>query len=93
MSNRNHNSACAQVVATKKHNRTKLIKFRVTADEIDMIDTAAAGRQMDRSGWLRHASKLQAARELSYRPPPPLQLDPRDVAAARQATITDAMEG
>ena len=67
-----------------------MVKFRCTTEEIDQIDTAAAGRRMDRSGWLRHASKLQAARELSYRPPPPLQLDPRDVAIFNQAKVRNA---
>ena len=90
MSNRTVDNVCAPAVATPK--RRNLLKVRVTFGELDQIDLAASARQMDRSSWVRHACKMQSAREAIYRHPP-LQLDPRDVAAARQARFKDAMEG
>lgn len=88
MSIRTINCADARNVATGK--RTELLKVRLTFDELVLLDTAASERQMDRSTWVRQALLHQAAREATYRPLPPLQLDPKDVAIFKMAKVRNA---
>ena len=84
------NCADARNVATDK--RTELLKVRLTFDELVQLDTAASARQMDRSTWVRQALLHQAAREATYRPLPPLALDPKDVAQFKNAVVRTGEE-
>jgi hypothetical protein len=69
-------------------NRDRVIKVRLTFDELVRIDIASGYQRMERSTWARRALLLQADREASYAPPPPVTLCPRDKAVMDQFAVT-----
>jgi hypothetical protein len=58
------------------------------------LELHAKHRGMDLSAWVRRALKLQADREATYLPPPPLDIDPRDAAVMKHGRMdqTDATD-
>ena len=68
-------------------NRDRVIKVRLTFDELVRIDIASGYQRMERSTWARRALLLQADREASYAPPPPVTLCPRDKAVMDKFTV------
>lgn len=68
--------------------RDQVIKVRVTVDEIIRLEMAAYAQKMERATWARRALLLQADREASYAPPPPVTLCPRDKAVMDRFAVT-----
>jgi uncharacterized protein (DUF1778 family) len=58
-------------VATKQ----EIVKLRMSADDLELIDRAAAHVNLSRSAWLRMVARQAAYRHLAYRELPPLELE------------------
>ena len=54
---------------------SETVMVRATAEEVARWDASAARLEMSRSAWLRRAMRLQADREATYRPLPPMKLE------------------
>jgi len=55
--------------------RTETIKLRLTAEDLTLIDSAAAHVNLSRSAWVRMVARQAAYRHLAFRELPPLVLD------------------
>ena len=51
------------------------VLIRADGAEVARWDAAAARLELSRSAWIRRALRLQADREATYKPLPPLELE------------------
>lgn len=70
---------------------TTTLKVRCDEDFKRRICGHAEKMGLEMSAWVRNTLRQAIDRQAGFRPLPPLNLDPRDLAAYQTATVKDGM--